>query len=273
MIGCQHDRAAVSVALHSEEDLVARRFVAQFLPAFEFEETTIEIEIGAERVRARGRQIVAEGWCELVRATALADATTDESEDDPDHLHYIPSLREGARVNCDGVSLLEKQTKPPRRFTEASLIQAMTGIARFVDDPHIKQLLKETDGIGTPATQAQIIQTLFERHFIEKRGKQIQATAAWRALIAALPEVATRPDRTALWEAAMRRIVEGHVGLATFLATVAQEVGGLVKSAQALGRLEVPAAAGLTRKGTPVPLSKSTYRGGRARRGRRRRFI
>jgi DNA topoisomerase-3 len=224
-------------------DLVARRFVAQFYPAFEFKETTVEIQVGDERFRARGRQMVAEGWRQLVKARRSPEGSPDRA-DEEDDLQPVPALREGATLACEDLTVIEKQTKPPKRFTEASLIQAMIGIARFVDDPRIKELLNETDGIGTPATQAQIIQTLFDRKFLEKRGKQIHATATGCALIRALPEVATRPDRTALWEAAMRRIVEGQVALPAFLATVIKELGQLITGGRALGRVQVPSAAG-----------------------------
>jgi DNA topoisomerase-3 len=217
--------------------------VAQFYPAFAFKETTVEIQVGDERFRARGRHIVAEGWRQLLKAPRSPEGPPDRA-DEEDDLQPVPALREGATLACEDLTVIEKHTKPPKRFTEASLIQAMTGIARFVDDPRIKQLLKETDGIGTPATQAQIIQTLFERRFVEKRGKQIHATATGRALIGALPEVATRPDRTALWEAAMRRIVEGQIALPAFLATVIKELGQLVTSGRAIGRVQVPTAAG-----------------------------
>jgi DNA topoisomerase-3 len=123
----------------------------------------------------------------------------------------------------------------------------MTGIAHYVTDPKIKQLLRETDGIGTPATQANIIETLFERRFIERRGRQILSTAVGRTLIAALPDLTTRPDRTALWEAAMRRVADGQATLPAFLSSVEKELRSLITHDRARGRLEVPPQGPTTR--------------------------
>ena len=116
----------------------------------------------------------------------------------------------------------------------------MTGIARYVQDPKIKQLLRETDGIGTPATQAAIIQTLFERAFIERRRRHVVSTPIGRTLIEILPEVATRPDLTALWEAAMRRIADGQMPLSQFLAGVVEQLRKFVDAGRARGTLTVP---------------------------------
>jgi DNA topoisomerase-3 len=140
----------------------------------------------------------------------------------------------------------------------------MTGIARFVDDPKIKQLLRETDGIGTPATQAQIIQTLFDRRFIEKRGRQLQSTPVGRALIQTLPALATKPDMTALWEAAMRRISDGQMPLSGFLDAVVEQLRELVASGRALGSLRVPRAGDRpTGTGFPVGHEKAYRKGSR----------
>jgi DNA topoisomerase III len=105
-------------------------------------------------------------------------ATDDEADDskladEQEPVQPLPILDQGEGVTCAGVSIADRYTARPKRFTDASLIQAMTGIARYVHDPKIKQALRETDGIETPATQAAIIQTLFNRRFIEKRGRQV----------------------------------------------------------------------------------------------------
>ena len=144
----------------------------------------------------------------------------------------IPVLALGQRVTATETRTVEKKTKPPRRFTSATLLQAMIGIARFVSNPKIKQLLRETDGIGTPATQAAIIQTLFDRKYIEQKKRQIISTPTGRALIAALPGAATQPDMTALWEAALRKIQDGQAPLHQFLAAVTSQLQELVTGAR-----------------------------------------
>jgi len=230
--------AGLPVGERQVYELIARRYLAQFLPAFEFDETRIELEAGGERFRAAGRETIADGWTSVGRPLP-AEAEKDDDDADGDDTQALPLLREGTGATIERVSILHRQTMPPRRFTEATLIQAMTGIARFVADPAIKKVLRETDGLGTPATQAQIIETLFERQFIERRGRQLVSTNVGRALIDALPDAATRPDMTALWEAAMRNIADGRAPLDTFLRLVTDQLRKLVAAGRAHGRLRV----------------------------------
>jgi DNA topoisomerase-3 len=239
-------------------ELVARRYIAQFYPPFEFHETTLEIDIEGERFRASGRQLISEGWRTLI-APLPADDKPETVEENP--VGPLPMLDRGEPITCAEVTIADRCTTAPKRFTEATLIQAMTGIARYVQDPKIKQLLRETDGIGTPATQAAIIQTLFDRRFIEKRGRQVVSTEVGRALIQILPDVATRPDMTALWEAAMRRIASGHMPLGQFLDGVVEQLDQLIGAGRARGALTMPLHA---------PGGAIT-RGGHRRRSARRR--
>lgn len=219
-------------------ELIARRYLAQFYPPFEYFETKLEIAIEGERFRVSGRQAIADGWRRLV--TPFADEEEKEEVDQESSTVALPALAQGEQVECADVKITERQTTPPKRFTDATLIQAMTGIARYVQDPKIKKLLRETDGIGTPATQAAIIQTLFERRFIEKRGRHVASTPIGRALVQSLPDVATRPDMTALWEAAMRRIADGQMPLGQFLAGVLEQLRKLVDAGRGLRALKVP---------------------------------
>ena len=242
-------------------ELVAHRYLAQFHPAFEYDETKIELAIEGERFRAAGRQTIAEGWRGLIPNAEAVDDHRNEREDEAT-LGALPLLREGDRIACTDVTIPERLTAPPKPFTEASLIQAMTGIARYVQDPKIKQLLRETDGIGTPATQAAIIQTLFERAFIERRRRHVVSTPIGRTLIEILPEVATRPDLTALWETAMRRIADGQMPLSQFLAGVLEQLRKLVDAGRARGTLPVPGG-----RPCPVPGCTGALRSRRGQHG------
>jgi DNA topoisomerase-3 len=141
----------------------------------------------------------------------------------------------------------------------------MTGIARFVSNPQIKQLLRETDGIGTPATQAAIIQTLSDRRYIEEKKRQVFSTSTGRALIAALPDVATQPDMTALWESVLRKISDGAGSLERFLEGVRVQLGQLVASAKARGRLHLPETE---RRPCPGPGCSGTLRHMNGKHGR-----
>jgi DNA topoisomerase-3 len=260
--------AGLPVAERQVYELVARRYLAQFLPAFEFNETRIELDAGGERFRAAGRETLAAGWTTLGKPLP-AEAEKDHEEGERDDAQALPLPREGDGATIERVSVVDRQTKPPRRFTEASLLQAMTGIARFVADPAIKKVLRETDGLGTPATQAQIIETLFERQFIGRRGRQLVSTNVGRALIDALPNAATRPDMTAVWEAAMRRIVEGKLALPAFTAVVIQQLSELVASGRARGALSVAGAIPALRTRPSRPPGPRSSRSSSARSARR----
>ena len=227
--------------------LIARRYLAQFFPPFEYFQLDAEITVAGQRFTAKGRLPIADGWKRVLDPSAERDghAGEDESrsaEDDVDPESPLPPLQSGQTIRIARTQAAAKKSKPPRRFTAAALVQAMTGIARYVSNPQIRALLRETDGIGTPATQASIIQTLFDRRFIEEQKKQIVSTATARSLIAALPDVATQPDMTALWEATLRRIQDGQAPLAQFLDAVRGQLGDLVARARAAGPLKMPGA-------------------------------
>jgi DNA topoisomerase-3 len=121
----------------------------------------------------------------------------------------------------------------------------MAGIARYVANPQIKALLRESDGIGTPATQARIIQLLFERGYVEEKKRLVYSTATGRVLIKALPPVTTQPDMTALWESTLRKVQEGQAPLEGFLHAVRVQLGELV--ARATRRTETPSTSTLCR--------------------------
>ena len=118
----------------------------------------------------------------------------------------------------------------------------MTGIARYVANPQIKALLRESDGIGTPATQAWIIQLLFDRGYVEEKKRLVYSTATGRALIKALPSVTTQPDMTALWESTLGKVQEGEAPLEGFLHAVRLQLGELVARAKSAGPLDLSGA-------------------------------
>lgn len=217
--------------------LIARRYLAIFFPAYEYNHTRIELDVSGECFVTSGRQPVVEGW-HRVSAPSLDDASGDEIESEP--AQALPPVVEGQTVTAAKVAIMEQKTKPPKPFTHATLIQAMTGIARYVADPRIKKLLRDSDGIGTPATQASIIQTLFDRHYVVEQGRRILSTPMARALISALPVQTTQPDMTALWEAAMRQIQDGGMPLDAFLTGVLTQLGELVTNGKKLGALCLP---------------------------------
>ena len=236
-------RSARDVCLQDDEravyGLIARRYLAQFFGAHEFDHLEAHIAVSDELFIAKGRQLVSPGWLRVFPAAATADDNPRDGESAVDEAGAIPPLEKGQSLRVARAQTLHKKTSPPRRFTAASLIEAMTGIARFVTNPQIKQLLRDTDGIGTPATQAAIIQRLFDRGFIAEKKRQVTSTTTGRALVQALPEAATQPDMTALWEAALRKINDGSAPMQAFLTAVRDQLRDLVANARASGCIQM----------------------------------
>ncbi len=218
---------------------IALRYALQFWPDFEYDETSVSVAVENELFAARGRKILRKGWQEVSadpdedKNDAKSDAKKDGDNEGEDSGKVLPAMEKGDAATAESVEVREKKTTPPARFTEASIIQAMCGIHRFVGDPEIKKRLKEEDGIGTEATRAEIIKTLFLRAYIEKKGKQVVSTEKGRNLIAILPDTLTKPDLTALWERAIQEIREGATTLEAFLEDVGTNVRALIETGKA----------------------------------------
>jgi DNA topoisomerase-3 len=242
---------AGGVALSEQElaiySLIARRYVAQFYPPYRYRQVTIELRIGEEQFRATGRTPVAQGWKAVVVSEAATEEETEKAAGENERA--LPVVSQGADLVVKEVVLAEKATQPPKRFTDSTLIDAMVGIARFVTDPRVKKVLKETDGIGTSATRAAIIENLFARNFLVRKGRQVLSTDTGRAFIDVLPPVATTPDQTALWEVALRGISEGSMTGEAFTAGVVRQVSELVARGKAMGTLKIPGAIPCPRAG------------------------
>lgn len=179
--------------------LVARQYLMQFCPDAMYRKCVIDLDIANGKFVAKARFLAEAGW----RALLGAKERDDEDEGSP-----LPVVAKGDELLCEKGELMERQTQPPRPFTDATLLSAMTGIARFVQDKELKKILRATDGLGTEATRAGIIELLFRRTFLYKKGRYIHSSEAGRALIHCLPEIAARPDMTADWEATLTQISE-----------------------------------------------------------------
>lgn len=148
---------------------------------------------------------------------------------------------------------MDKQTQPPKHFTDATLLAAMTGIARYVKDAELKKILKETDGIGTEATRAGIIELLFNRQYLARKGKLIVSTEIGQNLINSLPEMATTPDMTAQWESQLTAITERKESYQSFMSGLL----GIVN--QMTFNIEPTAFGVLKGKGQKRSFSKKGY--------------
>ncbi|CAK0761067.1 DNA topoisomerase 3 [Gammaproteobacteria bacterium] len=202
-------------------DLIRRRYLAQFYPAHEYDRTEVEVVIEQALFRATGRVMRIAGW-----RVALGEETpTEDGDEEP----VLPVMTTGESVKNLETLLEDKQTRPPSRYTEGTLIAAMKNVGRAVADPKLKKVLKETSGIGTEATRAGIIETLVKRGFLLKEGRRnLISTPAGRALIDALPEAVKDPATTALWEQGLEEIARGESALQPFLERQARWVGEII---------------------------------------------
>ena len=216
-------------------ELIAFRYLLQFYPVHEYQQTKLTLEVNNEILTASGRTILKNGWKGVDK-----NSSDDKKKNEEDENLSLPVVKKGDAINVHSVTVSDKKTTPPKPFTDATLLAAMSGIARFVSNEKVKQLLKESDGIGTPATQGNIIKTLFDRNFITKKGKSILSTQVARTLIKILPQVSTIPDMTAYWEASMNKIEANEVQLDSFLNGVESSLTNLVKQGKELGKLTIP---------------------------------
>lgn len=203
--------------------LIARQYLLQFYPPFEYNDSKVLLRLAGGLFQAKARRILKAGWKALLGV---------EEDDDEEKAGTLPALKKGEQLLCERGELLEKMTQPPKPFTDATLLAAMTGIARYVQDPEIRKTLRETDGLGTEATRAGIIDLLFKRRFLVRQGKSIKATPTGRALVQALPASATTPDMTALWEQSLGQIAERHGSYQHFMGPLTEQLHGLVEGAR-----------------------------------------
>ena len=203
--------------------LIARQYLMQFCPDAVFRKCVIDLDIGGGRFVAKARFLAEAGW----RALLGSKERDEENDGTP-----LPVVSKGDELLCERGEVLAKQTQPPRPFTDATLLSAMTGIARFVQDKELKKVLRATDGLGTEATRAGIIELLFRRTFLVKKGRYIHSTEAGRALIHALPEMAARPDMTAHWESTLTRISEKACRYDEFMQPLVSTLIGLIVEAR-----------------------------------------
>ena len=194
-------------------EIVAKATLALFLPAQIYDETTVVVDLASEKWGARGRGIIDAGW------TALYPNSGADKEQ-----QSIPVMHPRDAVDCISAQVLSKKTAPPAKLTEGALIDAMSHIHRYVTDPAARSRLKETSGLGTEATRARIIETLFARGWIERRGKAVVSTDAGRAVVATLPADLTDPVTTAIWEDALAEIAAGKGDAGEFTARIAEHI-------------------------------------------------
>src|SRR5258708_4457173 len=198
-------------------DMIARRTIAVFYPAAQFEVTTRITRVEGEPYKTDGKIIVDPGWLAVYGKEA-------GGEDDQAIVAVAPN--ESARVLA--VEVKENETKPPARFTEATLLSAMEGAGTLVEDEKPRDAMRER-GLGTPATRSQIIEGLIHDGYIERKGKELIVSAKGLSLITLLrnlhTDVLCTPEMTGEWESRLKQMAHGKLDRRHFM----EDIRGLTR--------------------------------------------
>jgi DNA topoisomerase-3 len=212
-------------------DLVVRRFLAVFHPDAVFENTRVETTVpGPDGVghvfRTRGRVLLVPGWRGVYGE--LAEAERSAAEEDEGRDQQLPKLVRDEEVDTREVEALERETKPPRRFSDASLLAAMETANKLVDDDEAREAMKES-GIGTPATRAAIIERLIDVGYVERDARSLVVTEKGLNVIRLLDaHPLTSPALTGEWEHRLSRIEHGEERRERFMDDIAKFAGSTV---------------------------------------------
>jgi DNA topoisomerase-3 len=203
-------------------DLVVRYFLAAFYPDAVFDKTTIITNITDESFVSQGKVLVERGWRvviglsdDYVGASPPKKAKSSDGDDqaeveEEEFQGILPSVKKKQSVAVNSLDLQAKQTKPPPRYNEGTLLAAMEGAGKLLDEEELKTALKDS-GLGTPATRANIIETLIKRRYIERKRKTLHPTQMGMQLINFIPSDNLKsPELTGRWEAQLSRIARGE---------------------------------------------------------------
>ena len=235
-------------------DMVVRRFLAVFYPAAEYMITTRITRVEGEPFKTEGKVLVNPGW--------LTVYGRESQEGDEGNLVAVEAKE---KVIADDVRLNATQTRPPARFSEATLLSAMEGAGKMVDDEELKAAMAGR-GLGTPATRAQIIENLLGEQYLHREGRELQPTAKAFSLMTLLNGLGipalTSPELTGEWEWKLARMERGEMSREAFMAEIAKMTQDLVERAKSYDSDTIPGDFGeLT---TPCPKCggkiKETYK-------------
>lgn len=234
-------------------DLVVKRFLAVFFPAAEFRVTTRITQVSGHHFKTEGKVLVSPGWLAIYGREAQGDDST-----------LVP-VHEGEPVRTEDIEARALATKPPTRFTEATLLSAMEGAGKLVDDEALRDAMSER-GLGTPATRAAIIEGLLNESYLRREGRELVPSAKARQLMTLLSGLGvnelTSPELTGEWEHRLKQIEQRELDRDAFMREIAQMTQIIVKRAKEYERDTVPGEyATLT---TPCPkcggVVKENYR-------------
>ncbi|HEV7461127.1 MAG TPA: DNA topoisomerase, partial [Solirubrobacteraceae bacterium] len=217
----EHDVSKFNADDKKVYDMVVRRFLAVFHPDAEFENTRVETTVSEHIFRTHGRVLLVPGWRGVYGESAEGEERPGrDDEGDEGRDQHLPKLERGETVETREVEALEKETQPPRRYSDASLLAAMETAGKLVDDEELREAMKDS-GIGTPATRAAMIERLITVGYIERDGRALVCTEKGLNVIRLLGEhPLTSPTMTGDWEHRLAAIEEGQDSREKFMGDI-----------------------------------------------------
>jgi len=205
-------------------DLIARRFIAVLYPPYLYDQTTLTTEVNGESFHSRGKMVKDPGW----RAVTANIAEREELQQDILPEQKLTRQEKGTSIKAKNCKLNKAKTRPPARYTEATLLTAMESPGKFIADEELRESMKGS-GLGTPATRAEIIEKLLNTFYIERSGKELVPTSKGMQIIPLAPAALRSPELTAQWEQHLTDIARGKGSKTEFINGIRQSAREMVQ--------------------------------------------
>ena len=207
-------------------DLVARRFLAVLYPPHVYEQTTLITSVNGENFYSRGKVVKQMGWKTVTSVIPEKEAAHD-SETLPEQ--PLKLVKKGEKREVKNCRLKKSKTKPPARYTEATLLTAMESPGKFIEDEELREAMKDA-GLGTPATRAEIIEKLLYTNYIERHGKELIPTSKGTQLIKLVPASLKTPELTAEWEKRLNAMARGKGNKSVFMKGIRENTVEMIQN-------------------------------------------
>ena len=225
-------KTVLSEAEHKVYDLVVKRFMAVFYPAAQYDVTTRISKVGADHFKTEGKVLAFAGWLEIYGRSTAGDGA-----------EMLVALNGEKTAQTTAIAAAKLQTKPPVRYTEATLLSAMEGAGKLVNDEELRDAMAEK-GLGTPATRAAIIENLIDQHYMQREGRELRPTAKAQQLFALISGlgigVLSDPKLTGEWEYKLSQIEKGKLTREAFMREIREMTTRIVDSAKTYEGNTVP---------------------------------
>ena len=232
---------ALSEAEQKVYDLVVKRFLAVFFPPAEFRVTTRITTVESHAFKTEGRVLVNPGWMAIYGREAVEARAAKEGEEAT--AGNLVAVDPGERVATTAIEALSLATRPPARFNEGTLLSAMEGAGKLVDDEELREAMA-AKGLGTPATRAQVIEGLINENYLIREGRDLIPTAKAFQLLTLLRGLGvaelTMPELTGEWEYKLSQMERGHLDRDAFMGEIAEMTRHIVERAKGYGTTDVP---------------------------------